>query len=66
MDLGDYIAVATAYSNIGDKSNAEIILNNSTQIPWPNVTLGQTVLLYRLLETIKDESGLEMIPEEYV
>lgn len=65
-DLGDFIAAAIASMRIKDWAKAEQYLDDATKIPWPNVTPGQTILLFRTLQSLNQQAPLKLIDEEYL
>jgi hypothetical protein len=62
----DFIAVAFAHYHMDNWKEAEAIIDHTSKIPWPYVTPGQGLLLYRILKNIENDHGLSLIPPEYL
>ena len=62
----EFLAAATAYVYLEDWYNAEETINSMTNVIWPHINWEDSVLLYRLLETMRQKNGLSSIPDEFV
>lgn len=62
----EFLAAAMAYTLLKDWSKAEEVIDSMTIVLWPHITRNDTVLLYRVLETIRRNRPLTIIPESFV
>lgn len=65
-DLGELLALAIANMRLGRWAQAEKIVNEASFIGWPNVNSGQVRLLYRILEVLRENTTLTLIPNSYI
>jgi hypothetical protein len=65
-DLREFLAAAIANIELDQWRTAERIVDSLTKITWPYITKSDTVLMYRVLETIRTNDTLTAVPENYV
>jgi hypothetical protein len=65
-DHREYLSAAMANAQLGHWEKAGEIIDWLTMIYWPHVTRNDTVLLYRILETIRQNRSLRKISDSYV
>jgi hypothetical protein len=65
-DQREFLAVALAYSRLGLWEKAEETIDHLTMVLWPHVTAQDMLLLYRILETIRREQGLQRVEGSYL
>jgi hypothetical protein len=66
QELADYLAVATAYIELGNWSQAEGVLDSATRSNWPSPRKYELEILYRLLLEIQSNAEFELFDNEYV
>jgi hypothetical protein len=62
----EFLAAAMAYVELGNHAKAEEVIDEMTIVLWPHVTTQDTVLLYRILQKVREESSLALIPESFI
>lgn len=65
-DLDEWLSAAMANAQLGRWRRAEQIIDSLTMVHWPYITRNQTILLYRILETMRQNQAAETLSGSYL
>ena len=65
-DHREFLSAAIANLKLQNWQRAESIIDSLSMIHWPYVTGNDVILQYRILETLRQNSELQLIPDNYL